>query len=196
MKRTFLSFGLTLCVFAGSVLVGHAQSSPKSKPGSASSASASGDDAVNFGISVEPALPLGDFKEVSSFGFGFNGLIRVRLADKLAFKGSIGYMTFISKTITYTDDDGNGNLTTIQIKPNAVHGVPFRGGIAYDLTDNLFVQGSIGVSFINNGVGSAFLYTPGLGYRSGPIEALLKYESWSKSGGSLNFLGLHVGYYF
>lgn len=193
MKRTLLSFGLTLCVLAGSVVVGHAQSSGKSKPGSAS---ASGDDALSFGISVEPALPLGDFKQVSSFGFGFNGLICAKLADKLAFKGSAGYMTFISKTVDYTDDDGNGNLTTIHIKPNAVHGAPIRGGLSYDLTENFFVQGSIGVSFINNGVGSAFLYTPGIGYRGGPIEALLKYESWSKSGGSLNFLGLHVGYYF
>lgn len=191
MKRTLISCSLTLCLLAGGTLIGHAQSSKTTKTSSATTS----DDQLSFGVSIEPALPLGDFKQVSSFGVGFNGLVRYKLSDKVSLKGSIGYMTFISKTVDYTEDDGNGNLTTIHIKPPAVHGIPFRAGLSYDLTENLFIQGSIGVSFVNNNVGAAFLFTPGVGYRSGNIEAMLKYESWSKNG-SINFLGLHVGYFF
>lgn len=150
----------------------------------------------SFGVNLEPALPLGNLKLISSFGFGVNVMGKYSLSDKLALKGSLGYMTFIGKTYTETEDDGNGNIQTVSFKAPAAHAVTLRAGASYMLTDNIFAQGSIGLAFLNHGGGTAFLYTPGIGYTSGHVELLLKYEGWSANGGTLSFLGLQVGYMF
>lgn len=198
MKRLFF-LGMTGC-FVISTLLAQAQTAQvKKKTAAAPVAKANKPtrtNPFNFGVNLEPALPLGDLKLASNFGFGVNGMVKYTLDDKLSLRGSLGYMTFLGKTLTETEDDGNGNIQTVSFKPAALHAVTLKAGAAYMLTDNIFAQGSIGLAFLNQGGGTAFLYTPGIGYASGHIEVLAKYEAWAKNSQTLSFFGLQFAYMF
>jgi hypothetical protein len=153
------------------------------------------ENSFSIGANLEPGLPVSDLSKVSSFVLGVNAMAKYSLSEKLAVRASIGYMTYFAKTQKIIEDNSNGNVQVISIKPNAVHAVPLQAGLSYLVTDHIFIIGSAGTSFLSDGGGTAFIYSPGIGYQANRFEAIAKYERLSKTG-TISFIGLQLGYFF
>ena len=71
-------------------------------------------------------------------------------------------------------------------------------GARYYFSDKLFGSAQAGVSiFTENGSGKYFTFAPGIGYKiSEKFDLLLKYQSITPSGGSINFMRVRAGLSF
>ena len=76
--------------------------------------------------------------------------------------------------------------------------VPVMAGIKYNFTEKVFAAGQLGLMFSTaSGGGSAFTYSPGVGYQiSSNISALVKYTGWSKNSVNGSMVGLRLAYSF
>jgi len=156
--------------------------------------SAENSRAIRPGITVEPGLPLGKLKDAAGFVISINAEAKYFLTERLAAMVSVGFTNYFGKNHTFTEYNGNGDPQTFTVKTEDLHAIPLQAGFHIGLTDNVFIQGTAGVSFLSNGGGTAFIYSPGIGYKLGQFEGQLKYEALSKNG-TLSFIGLQLGYY-
>jgi len=158
------------------------------------SSTAGNDRAIRAGITVEPGLPLGKLKDAAGFVISINAEAKYFFTERLAAIMSVGYTHYFGKNHGLTEYNGNGEPQTFTVKTNDLYGIPVQAGFHFGLTDNVFIQGTAGVSFLSNGGGTAFIYSPGIGYQLRQFEARLKYEALSKNG-TLSFIGLQLGYF-
>jgi len=163
-------------------------------PGIPPGSSTENSRAIRPGITVEPGLPLGKLKDAAGFVISINAEAKYFLTERLAAMVSVGFTNYFGKNHTFTEYNGNGDPQTFTVKTEDLHAIPLQAGFHIGLTDNVFIQGTAGVSFLSNGGGTAFIYSPGLGYTFKQFEARLKYEALSKNG-TLSFIGLQLGYY-
>ncbi len=146
---------------------------------------------TNIKISVGPeiALPSGDLSNSQSFGVGGTAQLEIPLQEKLMGVAYSGIMLFKGKSA------GNGyNYPGLTF-------IPVRVGVKYFLTGSVYGGLQAGLGFINQGVGTAFSYSPQIGYEfktnSGKaIDATFKYDGYSKSGGSFSSIGFRLAYIF
>ena len=168
MKKIILS----TAVLITTVLTVHAQSSSTDSK------------QLKFSVGVEAGLPLGDFKETHKFGIGGSVQGEYAAAEKVGLTLNAGFLSFTGKSIE------GGKYPSASI-------VPVLAGAKYYFTENVYGQAQAGISFFNNGGGSAFTYTPGIGVKAGEnIDILVKYQAATKSGETLSFLGARVAYNF
>jgi len=75
--------------------------------------------------------------------------------------------------------------------------IPVKAGLKYYFSGGFFGDAQASATFsTESGGGTAFAYTPGIGYTlSNGIETGIRFEGWSHDG-SLNQLGLRVAYRF
>jgi len=163
-------------------------------PGIPPGSSTENSRAIRPGITVEPGLPLGKLKDAAGFVISINAEAKYFLTERLAAMVSVGFTNYFGKNHTFTEYNGNGDPQTFTVKTEDLHAIPLQAGFHIGLTDNVFIQGMAGVSFLSNGGGTAFIYSPGLGYTFKQFEARLKYEALSKTG-TLSFIGLQLGYF-
>lgn len=146
------------------------------------------DKTLKFSVGVEAGLPLGDFKQVASIGIGGSVQGEYAAAETVGITLSAGYLTFSGKTV---DEDG------ISFKYPSTSIIPVLAGAKFYFAEKFYGHAQAGMSFFNNGGGSAFTYAPALGVMpSENIDISLKYQGASKSGSTTSFIGVRVAYSF
>lgn len=144
-----------------------------------------------IGIGLDVALPVGDFSNTADYGIGASLLYQKPITRNLSITGNVGYLRF----------HGPAVFSNIKYKQGFV---PIKAGIRFFLVPHVFATGELGISISTaNGYGSgtSFTYTPGLGTtfpvgKTGMLDITARYENWSRSTGTLSFLGLRAGYNF
>lgn len=164
---------LLMTAFSAASMFGFAQEKSDSK-------------SMSFSGGVEIGMPMGDFGDVASTGFGASLQMNYSLGSKSALILSAGYVTYGGKTISGIDLPSWG-------------WIPVLGGLKYNLSDNFYGSAQAGMSFFSIDGGdseSIFTYAPGIGFEKNKIDISARYLSASKDGATTNTLGLRLGYKF
>lgn len=138
---------------------------------------------MHFSLGPQLALPLGIFKNIYSIGAGASAQGNFPVCRNVALTLNAGYFSYFLKK-TY----GGGTEGYI----------PLLGGAEINFSKFVFgsIQGGLTFSTLG-GVGSAFTYSPGIGYKvSKNVSVLLKYIGKIKSAIASNAVGLRVSYTF
>lgn len=138
-------------------------------------------------VGAELALPLGDFGDLSSIGFGASGKVYYGLNQEMNITGSLGYLNF-----PYKESDISGGVSMI----------PLMFGFDYDFGNGFYVEPKLGLMFTkvkvtfmgHSGTVSDTKFGLGLGggYRFNEWDFSLHYNIVDH----LNFLGIRAAYSF
>ncbi len=158
---------------------------------------------LSLSIGPELAIPLGDFRNKLSIpgsqlpipgykaGFGGSAKLNLPVATNVDVSLSAGYMAFSQKASVDT-------LSTISINKNSYTLIPFKAGVRFRLNGGFYVEPQAGYTQtkIKNQEGAGyFTYAGNVGYLIGrAVDIAVRYESVSRTGGNLNFVGLRVAY--
>ena len=158
---------------------------------------------LSVSIGPELAIPLGDFRNKLSFpgsplpvrgykaGFGGSAKLNLPVATNIDVSLSAGYMAFSQKASIDT-------LSSISINKNSYTLVPFKAGVRFRLNGGFYIEPQAGYTQtkIKNEEGAGyFTYAGNIGYLIGRVvDVAVRYESVSRTGGNLNFVGLRVAY--
>ena len=145
---------------------------------------------LKFSAGAELGFAAGNFSQTHSIGIGGSAQLEIPLQDKLQGVGYVGILSYNGKS------SGVGN----KYKGQTI--IPVRVGVKYFLSGGIYGGLQAGLGFFSGfGTGSAFAYSPQIGYEfktnSGKaVDATFKYDAYSKSGGSLGALGFRLAYIF
>lgn len=144
--------------------------------------------AFKFSVGPEIGLATGSFANTHSFGIGATAQAEISLKKNL-------YGTLTAGVISY-----NGKSYGAGLKFKGATILPFRAGVKYFLIGGVYGGLQAGVGFLNNAGGTAFAYSPQLGYefktKSGKaVDATFKYDGYSKDG-TISALGFRLAYIF
>ena len=149
---------------------------------------------INIGADL--ALPMGDFSDISSAGFGVSGKVYYGIDSEMSLTGSIGYLHFTSKD--FKDFEGGTYSFNVNM-------IPVMFGFDYDF-GGFYVEPKLGLVFASNKsegryMGESYSATHsstefgvglGGGYRYENFDFGLHYNIVK----DLNYLGLRVAYNF
>ncbi|MBL0356854.1 MAG: hypothetical protein IPP72_08150 [Chitinophagaceae bacterium] len=146
------------------------------------------DKGFKFSVGPELALPIGDFSNGWSFGIGATAQVEKSLQDKLYGTATGGIVFYNGKSV------GGG------LKNAGISIIPIRVGAKYFLSGGIYGAMQVGLGFINKGIGTAFAYSPQVGYefqtKSGKaVDATFKYDGYSKNG-TLSEIAFRLAYIF
>ena len=147
------------------------------------------DKPITYSLGIHGAIPTGDLSSIAGFGYGLSVQGEYKTIPSLGLTGSIGFLNYAGKTVNIGAFSDNTSSTTQ---------VPVLVGAKLYFGYKLFVTGQVGLSFFNNGFGTAFTFAPGIGSRlgNGNFDATLRYLASPKNGGSLSGLDLRLAYNF
>lgn len=138
-------------------------------------------------VGAEVALPLGDFSDISSVGFGASGKVYYGLNQEMNITGSLGYLNF-----PYKESGISGGVSMI----------PLMFGFDYDFGNGFYVEPKLGLMFTkvkmtfmgHSATASDTKFGVGLGggYRYEAWDFGLHYNFIDH----LSFLGIRVAYSF
>ena len=149
-----------------------------------------------IGVAAEIGIPTGDFGDLCKLGVGgtLKGLYGIGTAGQLTL--TTGYISFGAKD-EYKDLIGADKLTTSFI--------PILAGYRHNF-DGFYAEPQVGYSIMNvkakvGGVSGsesdgAFTWAVGFGYVISDFEVGAHYQSATKDGNSLSFVGFRIGYNF
>lgn len=157
--------------------------------GASSLAMAQNDSKFKVSIGPELSFATGAFSNTHSFGIGGSIQAEVLLQQHLYGTATFGIISY------------NGKSYGAGTKFKGATFIPVRVGVKYFLSGGVYGAAQLGVAFLNNGGGSAFAYSPQLGYEfktksEKAIDASFKYDGYSVSGGTLGAIGFRVAYIF
>jgi hypothetical protein len=133
------------------------------------------DGGLKITAGPELGFATGDFSNNYSLSYGATGQLEIKLQENL--KG-----TFTSGIIFYNGKSlGNG------VKNTGLNVIPLRVGGKYFFTAGIYGALQLGVGFLNKDLGTAFAYSPQIGYEfvsnnGKGLELTFKYDGYSKSG--------------
>jgi opacity protein-like surface antigen len=151
---------------------------------------------TRFSIGLEAGLPVGDAGDVFSFGIGGAAKAEIPVASKAFATISAGYTS-----LSYSDDIKK-LFKALGAEADPEGFVPVKAGLKYFFGKNFYGAGELGASFgTAKGAETAFAWAPGIGISypvssKNDIDAGVRYESWSKDGGSIDQVGFHVALKF
>jgi hypothetical protein len=88
-----------------------------------------------FSAGLELGLPMGDFGDAYSIGFGVSLGYEIPIGDNLGFIAQAGYISFSGKDIESSVTVG-GTTTTTSISVDAAGLIPVQVGLKYYVSDN------------------------------------------------------------
>jgi|SRR5690554_1257723 len=149
---------------------------------------------INIGADV--ALPMGDFSDISSVGFGVSGKVYYGIDNEINLIGAIGYLHFTSKDF----EDWEGGSYSFNVNM-----IPVMFGFDYDF-GGFYVEPKLGLVFASTKSEGSFMgvsYSEthsstefgiglGGGYRYENFDFGLHYNIVK----DLNYLGLRAAYNF
>lgn len=141
-------------------------------------------DAAKFSIGVEAGVPIGSTSNAYSFVIGGSLKYDLPIAESTAFTISAGYSSFQGKTIA-------------GFKIPAASFVPVKAGIKQYFSESFYGEAQVGAALsTQSGGGTAFAYSPGIGYKfSDAVDLGVRYEAWSKNG-TVSQIGVRLGFSF
>lgn len=146
------------------------------------------DGGVKFSVGAELGFATGGFSNTHSIGIGATGQVELPLQENLKGTATGGILFYNGKSISGISGAKATGQTII----------PLRVGVKYFLTPGVYGALQAGVGFFSNyATGSAFAYSPQVGYefesKTGKsVDVALKYDGYSKSGGSLGSFGIRL----
>ncbi|WP_419701156.1 hypothetical protein [Mucilaginibacter sp. NFX135] len=148
-------------------------------------------DSGKFSIGVDAGLPLGSTKDISSFAIGGSLKYELPIATGTLFTISGGYTRFLYKS------EFKDALKALGVNKSGEGFIPVKAGIKYYIENGFFAEGQLGAVFsTESGGGTAFAYSPGVGYTfDGGFEAGVRYEGWSHNG-TISQVALRLAYCF
>jgi opacity protein-like surface antigen len=154
----------------------------------------------NVGVGAEVGVPMGDFNNYSSVGFGGIGTVGYMVDENLTVTGKIGFLSFSGKDQTVTV---NGHSTTVSGGSVTVIPILVGGRYFFMPPADMRIYGSadIGIYNINNGGGSKFGFAPAVGaqFKAGDnmkVDVHADYTYISTDVTSTTWLGIGVGLVF
>jgi hypothetical protein len=137
-----------------------------------------------FSVGLEAGLPVGSFSNTHT----------VLIGGSLKYEAPIATGTNFTLTAGYTSAQGK---TVGVVKFPALGYIPVKAGIKYFLADAFYGEAQVGAAFsTQSGGGTAFAYSPGIGYKfSDVIDLGVRYEAWSKNG-TIGQIGARLGFTF
>lgn len=143
---------------------------------------------INVGISG--GLPVGEASDKATFGFSTDFSYLFVISETFRVGGSTGYTHFFG-------DDANFNGFTIEIDDQQF--IPLAASLRVDLPADLTIGGDMGFALgLNSGNDGGFYFSPRIQYQIFyPLDLVLAYRSFSRSGGdwSLFSLGIEFSFY-
>ncbi len=145
---------------------------------------------LHFSIGGELGVITGDFQKYNSLGIGGTAQAEYNVASGTDITLTAGFVSYAGKSAG----------TNVINKPLGI--LPIRAGIKYAIISNFYGGAQLGAGIIsNNGGGTAFAYSPLIGYEftmnSGKtIDASLKYDGYSKSNANFGAVGIRLAYKF
>ncbi len=137
-----------------------------------------------FSVGLEAGLPVGNASNAYTVAIGGSLKYEAPIATGTHFTLTAGYTSFQGKTIA-------------GIKIPAAGFIPVKAGIKYFLADAFYGEAQVGAAFgTKSGSGTAFAYSPGVGYKfSDVIDLGVRYEAWSNNG-TVGQIGARLGFTF
>jgi len=132
-----------------------------------------------FSLGADVAFPSGDWSDYFGTGFGVSGRYEAAIQPKLNWTASIGFLSFSGK---------NSNTLTETVWP-------VTGGVKYYFQKSnggVYGAADMGLFFGNNGAGTKFGFSPGIGYRLQKLDFAFRYNLVT----DLSYWGLRVAYIF
>ncbi|WP_345212617.1 hypothetical protein [Mucilaginibacter gynuensis] len=165
-------FLFSLVVLGGTVFSSFSQTTPADKG--------------RFNVGLELGAPVGDASEGFSFVIGASLKYEHPVVENFFLTGSAGYSNFRIKS-DYKVEGGKSGFGFI----------PVKVGGKYYFQKGFFGEAQFGAVFsTEEGMGTAFAYSPGIGYSfTDNVEAGIRYEAWSKDG-TIGQFGLRLAYKF
>ncbi len=146
---------------------------------------------LKFSVGPELSIPTGNFSTGYSFGIGGTAQAELPVQQNFNVTGTTGIIFYNGKSV------GGG------YKNSGLTIIPIRVGGKYFFTEGVYGAAQIGVGIINKGLGTAFAYTPAIGYefrtKSGKaVDVSFKYDGYSakQEVGTLSAFGFRVAYIF
>jgi hypothetical protein len=170
---------LTLFVMGGFALNSFAQTNETATVG-------------NFSVGFEAGLPVGDVSNTTSAIIGGSLKYDYPLDANmfLTFSGGLNYFSYKSSTKTA--------LAAIGVYKSGESFVPLKVGVKYFFDGAFYGEAQLGAAIsTEENVGTAFAYAPGIGYKiGGGIDLGIRYEGWSRGGGTVSQVGARLAYTF
>lgn len=139
----------------------------------------------NFTIGINGGIPVGDFKEYSTFNLGADVAYRYGLSEQFELGGLVGYSHFFG-------DSGEEGEFSWEVED--VQFLPLAATARFN-TGSFFLGGDIGYAVgINDGNEGGFYYRPLVGYNFGKLGVIASYSGISRDSfivASVN-LGLEI----
>ena len=171
---------------------------------------------AQFSAGLDVALPLGDFSEASSFGFGASVAYDFPLSDQMSVGGQAGYTLFPAKTPDGAPDDYSASYANIPIlgnfkyyfadNTNGFYGMAsvgisiFSSKIEYTYESFEFVNGNFVTTeetFKADNSGSYLTFAPGIGMiLNEKIDLSARYMFISSEGSSTSYMNVRAAYVF
>ncbi|MFB6306233.1 MAG: outer membrane beta-barrel protein [Flavobacteriales bacterium] len=136
-----------------------------------------------FSAGAEIGLPMGDFGDFASTGFGASIRYEAGMSDNLALTGDLGYLTFS------TDFDESVNM------------IPIQAGAKYytdEVGSGFYAMGQFGVHNTSFGDNSEtnLSFAPSAGYAMESIDIGLRYQVVNGDNTNTSYIGLRGAYKF
>jgi len=158
----------------------------------AQSTSSSSSGQANFSVGAEGAVPVGNYSDLYSFGYGVSFKAAMLVGNNTDFTLSAGYMSFQVKYEVKQALLASGNSAS------AGGFVPLKAGLRVHDANGLFFEGQLGAAIATTGGGgTAFAYAPGIGFISeSGVELGVRYEAWTRNSQTFGQMVAHLGYNF
>ena len=170
MKHTFLLLILSVLVTAASAqTVRRSTARPSNKSG--------------FSVGLEAGIPVGENAKPYGSVLGASLQYEAKPDPEIGITVNGGYLSYNLKS-----NYGGGSVGF----------VPLLAGVKYYPSPEVFFHAQLGAAVgTKSGQGTSFAYAPGIGYKFSPtVDAELKYLGISNSAGSINNVGVRLGFNF
>lgn len=180
MKKLFLTAAAAVALFSGAFA--------QTKLSTTSSG-------AKLSVGLDFGVPVGDWSNAYSIGFGGNGKAEIPVASGVNFTLTAGYTSFYAK-------DANKNVRKALGIDTYDGFIPVKAGGKFFFGENFYGEAELGARFgTNNSTGTAFIYAPGLGFSfpvsdKNDIDFGARYEGWSQDGGNVGLVGFRLAYKF
>lgn len=148
-------------------------------------AQSSSSNGGKFSIGFEGGLPVGNANDAYNAVVGASLKYDHNIAAGTYLTGSVGYSAYLVKS------EFKG------IAGSTFGAIPLKAGLKYYFGSGFYGEGQLGAAFITeSGGGTAFVYSPGVGYDFGSgVDLGLRYEAWSKTN-TIGQVAVRLGFSF
>lgn len=150
---------------------------------------------TKLSIGLDFGVPIGDWSEGYSIGFGGSGKAEIPVVQAFNFTLTAGYINYYFKK-PYSDIAKAAGTDAF------VGYVPLKAGGKYFFSSNFYGEAELGALIgTNHDSRTSFVYSPGLGVSfpvsdKHDIDFGARYESWSLEGGNTSQVAFRIAYKF